>query len=257
VTADPPRADDRPADDTPGATPAPTILLERSGVVAIAKPAGLPTQAPPGIASVESWLRDRLPTGAYLGIPHRLDRAVSGVLLMARTPRAARKLSRQFERREVEKVYLAIVAPAAGAAWDDPAPREWVDRIAKIPDLPQARVVGADDGEGREAVTVARRVAELPSVTVDGSGGRLVVELRPRTGRMHQLRLQAATRGFPVVGDALYGGPGEPAPPRDAPIALHALRLRYLDPDDGGAVEVSAEVPESWPEGARGVATSG
>lgn len=76
----------------------PTILLERSGVVALAKPFGLATQAPAGFPSVESWLRDRLPVGAYLGVPHRLDRAVSGVLLMATTPRAARQLSRQFER---------------------------------------------------------------------------------------------------------------------------------------------------------------
>ena len=92
----------------------PAKLLERSGVVAIAKPSGLATQAPPGLPSVEAWLRGLLPAGAYLGVPHRLDRAVSGVLLMATTPRAARQLSRQFERRQITKTYVAILA--AGAA---------------------------------------------------------------------------------------------------------------------------------------------
>ena len=99
-----------------GVADLPTVLLERSGVVAIAKPFGLATQAPAGFPSVESWLRDRLPAGAYLGVPHRLDRAVSGVLLMATTPRAARQLSRQFERRQVTKTYVAIVAPGAAVS---------------------------------------------------------------------------------------------------------------------------------------------
>jgi len=90
------------------------VLFENNGVLAVCKPAGLPTQAPWGIESVESLIRrqkfqglfeeavalgrKRHP-GGFLGIPHRLDRAVSGVMLLASTPRAARQLSRQFERR--------------------------------------------------------------------------------------------------------------------------------------------------------------
>lgn len=225
----------------------PTILLERSGVVALAKPSGLATQAPPGLPSAESWLRGLLPSGAYLGIPHRLDRAVSGVLLMATTPRAARQLSRQFERREVTKTYVAIVAADAAARAGVGAAVEWRDRIAKLPDVARACVVDAEDPTGREAVTVARTLGEV-------APGRWLLELAPVTGRMHQLRVQAAARGMPVVGDTLYGGPPlddvAPADSRRLPIALHALRIRFRDPDAAGTIVVTATLPPFWPAAA-------
>ncbi len=231
----------------------PTKLLERSGVVALAKPSGLATQAPPGFPSVESWLRGLLPAGAYLGVPHRLDRAVSGVLLMATTPRAARQLSRQFERRQVTKTYVAIVAAADGTQLASGAAVEWRDRIAKRPDLAEACVVGPEDPAGKEAVTIARTLGEV-------APGRWLVELAPVTGRMHQLRVQAAARGMPVVGDTLYGGPMlsvgptletvGPADSRQQPIALHALSIRFCDPDAAGEIFVTAALPPHWPAAA-------
>lgn len=229
----------------------PLLLCERSGVVALAKPAGLATQAPPGVPSVESWLRGRLYGGdasGYVGVPHRLDRAVSGVLLMTTTPRAARKLSRQFERREVGKEYLAIVESRRGD-WPAAVAVEWRDRIEKIPDAARARIV--DAAAGREAVTRARLVRRLPG---NGVGPRLLLRLEPLTGRMHQLRVQAASRGWPIVGDLLYDDAANPlwaGPPdesvREPPIALHAERIRYRDPDDGGEVVAAAPPPAWWP----------
>lgn len=226
----------------------PSLLLERSGVVAILKPSGLATQAPPGLPSVESWLRDRLPAGAYLGVPHRLDRAVSGVLLMTTTPRAARQLSRQFERRQIGKTYVAILAAQTAPSGDV---IEWRDRIAKRPDIAAATVVGAEHADGREAVTVVRVLGQPES-------GRVLVELRPVTGRMHQLRVQAASRGMPVVGDVLYGGPafgveGEATTgegERERPIALHALAIRFRDPDSPEEIAVAAPPPGHWPAAA-------
>jgi 23S rRNA pseudouridine1911/1915/1917 synthase len=228
--------------------------------VAIAKPSGLATQAPPGLPSVEAWLRGLLPAGAYLGVPHRLDRAVSGVLLMATTPRAARQLSRQFERRQITKTYVAILAagaatnPVAGAAV------EWRDRIAKRPDVAEAHVVDADDPAGREAVTIARTLGEVAL-------GRWLVELAPVTGRMHQLRVQAAARGMPVCGDTLYGGPAlgggpaldgvDTADTRRQPIALHALSIRFRDPDADGEVVVTAALPPHWPAAAAALLPAG
>ncbi len=237
----------------------PVILCESSGVIAIAKPAGIATQAPPGIESVEAWLRRHLHGAAdrgYIGVPHRLDRAVSGVLLMTATPRAARKLSRQFERREIGKAYLAIVecrGAAAGAAWPpaDDAPDRWCDLVEKVPDEPRARLAAADSPTAREAVTTARLLARQPTV---GAAGRLVLELEPLTGRMHQLRLQAASRGMPIVGDGLYGDPADAgwchadgAEFREPPIALHAVRIRYADPDTGRESVVEAPLPDYWP----------
>ena len=232
----------------------PAKLLERSGVVAIAKPSGLATQAPPGLPSVEAWLRGLLPAGAYLGVPHRLDRAVSGVLLMATTPRAARQLSRQFERRQITKTYVAILAAGAATNPVAGATVEWRDRIAKRPDVAEARVVDADDPAGREAVTIARTLGEV-------APGRWLVALAPVTGRMHQLRVQAAARGMPVFGDTLYGGPAlggvDTADTRQQPIALHALSIRFRDPDADGEVVVTAALPPHWPAAAAALLPAG
>ncbi len=235
---------------------APRILFQRSGVVAIVKPAGLATQAPPGIASVESWLRDQLHAGSprsYLGVPHRLDRAVSGVLLMASTPRAARQLSRQFERRQVSKTYLALVSPAA----DPPAQLDtlaragsagvtWEDLLVKIPDAACTRLADATTPGARAAVT---RAVMLGPSGHDSSAW--LVQLEPVTGRMHQLRIQASVRGLPILGDVLYGGPSGWCPEtpnlREEPIALHAWQIRYRDPDTAEALTAEAELPDFWP----------
>jgi 23S rRNA-/tRNA-specific pseudouridylate synthase len=257
----------------------PRVIQEASGVVAVWKPAGLATQAPPGIPSAESWLRQKLhgeSSRGYLGVPHRLDRGVSGVLLFAATPRAARQLSRQFERRQIHKTYLALVACNAAAPdtietlvraaaeanghGDSLATGAvtWHDTIEKIPDEARARIVTAGGSGGREAVTRARLRRQL-------APDRLLLELSPVTGRMHQLRLQAAARGLPVVGDALYGcadagwsaavnpGTGSDQAGNDSrtrPIALHASRITYADPDTGVEVTVEATVPAYWPDSA-------
>jgi len=249
------------------------VIQEASGVVAVWKPAGLATQAPPGIPSAESWLRQELhgeSVRGYVGVPHRLDRGVSGVVLFAATPRAARKLSRQFERREVRKTYLAIVA--CGDAARETIERmsveavTWRDMLEKITDEARARIVPADEPGGREAVTLARLRCRLPS-------DRLLLELSPVTGRMHQLRLQAASRALPIVGDDLYGVADEvwmktPQPnilqanipqtgaavvpsaddPRMRPIALHACRITYADPDTRAEVTIEATLPTYWPK---------
>jgi 23S rRNA pseudouridine1911/1915/1917 synthase len=226
----------------------PLVLSRSAGVLALAKPAGLATQAPAGGDSVEAWVRRQVAGGpqAYVGVPHRLDRAVSGVLLMALTPRAARKLSRQFERREIGKAYVALVTESDAGP---PLDAEWRDLVEKVPDEPRARLAAAGSPAAREAVTVVRRVVRMPG---DDGRGRWLLELLPRSGRMHQLRLQAAVRGMPIVGDTLYGSPDgwEPAgaeDPRLAAIALHAWRITYRDPDSGREVTVEAPLPPTWP----------
>jgi len=240
----------------------PCELRSASGVVAVSKPSGLATQAPPGIESVESWLRGRLygtGPGGYLGIPHRLDRPVSGVLLMAATPRAARKLSRQFERRQVRKTYLAMVVPQGDKAREFVPPTgagaavEWRDLVEKVADEPWGRIAAGTSTDAREAVTLASTWLHLPAA----AGDRSIHRLEPLTGRMHQLRIQAAARGLPVAGDVLYGGSAD-APwghgTRDAAIALHAWRIAYADPDTGDEIVVTAPLPEAWPEAARAAA---
>jgi 23S rRNA pseudouridine1911/1915/1917 synthase len=230
----------------------PSVLRTGGGVVAVAKPAGLATQAPPGAASVEAWLRGTLPDGAYVGVPHRLDRAVSGVLLLAVTPRAARKLSRQFERREIAKTYLASLTGPGVDAVTSGQEATWRDWIVKIPDEPRARIAGADEPGARAAETRVRFLGRT-------GPGVLGVRLEPLTGRMHQLRVQAAARGLPIVGDTLYGASPEPtasAEPRRRPIALHAWRISYTDPDTGEIIRVEAPLPAGWPAGLAAAAMS-
>lgn len=228
----------------------PLIVGRWAGVVAIAKPAGLPTQAPPGIESVESWVRANVPLAraGYLGVPHRLDRAVSGILLLAETPRAARQLSRQFERRQIAKRYVAVLAtgggtrPVAGALWEDD--------LLKVPDEPRARLAAPGEAGARRATT---RVGAVEPVGEPAGSGPVVVILEPSTGRMHQLRVQSASRGHPVVGDELYGGPaidvgaGAGGDRRSLPILLHAWDIVWRDPDSDAPRCARAELPATWP----------
>lgn len=253
------------------------ILHDSGGVLAVAKPAGLATQAPAGVPSVESLVRERLfgaavaaaqsagrrrHPGGFLGVPHRLDRAVSGVLLLATTPRAARQLSRQFERREIRKTYLALATPTATSTLTRGMTFEWCDTIRKVADEPRAEIVPEGTTGGRVAITTGRVLpasdADPPPTGVPGlleeetlrpEAGTLLLQLEPLTGRMHQLRVQAASRGLPVVGDAIYGG----RPLGDAhseAIALHAWRITFRDPATGSETTVTCPPPASdpWPQ---------
>ena len=110
------------------------LLLEDGPVLAVNKTAGLLTQAPPGVPSLEAevkaWLKQRFdkPGNVYLGIPHRLDRAVSGVVLFTRNSKAAARLAEQFEQRQVRKIYWAVVE-----GWPDPADGELLVDPSTVP----------------------------------------------------------------------------------------------------------------------------
>ena len=229
------------------------VIFERNGVLAVNKPAGLPTQAPWGIESVESEMRrqkfhrrfeealasgETRHPGGFLGVPHRLDRAVSGVMLLALTPRAARQISRQFERRQIQKTYIAIVEPT-GAMSTSEDPFIWQDALRKVSGEPRVEVVKTHDSHAKPALTKGFVLAS--------SENRCVLKLHPETGRMHQLRIQAACRGMPIVNDALYGSASIEGieNTRHQPIALHAWSIEYDDPENKQRVAAYAPVPET------------
>ncbi len=226
-------------------TPEPVVLYEDNHCLALAKPAALLTQAPPGIPSLESlakqYLRERYhkPGNVYLGIPHRLDRPVSGVVLFARNTKAARRLAEQFQKRQVRKVYWAAVEgevrPGEGA---------WEDWLRKLPEESRSEVAAAGAERAKRAELRYRRLEAVP-------GGTLL-EVEPGTGRMHQIRVQAASRGWPVRGDVLYGAKlpfGPPAElPRDRAIALHARSLTFLHPIRYEPITLTAPLPDAWRE---------
>jgi 23S rRNA pseudouridine1911/1915/1917 synthase len=233
----------------------PVVLLEDNHCLAVAKPAPLLTQGRPasgypaaGLPSLEGWAKDYLrtkyakPGNVYLGVPHRLDRPVSGVVLFARNSKAAARLAEQFQRHQVTKVYWAIVDGTV-----DPAEGVWTDHLRKLPDEGRAEVVSAD--------TPGAKRAELRYRMLQPLDGGTLLELTPTTGRTHQLRVQAAARGLPIRGDALYGSGtpfGPPAElPRERVIALHARRLTFLHPIRYEPVTVTAPLPPYWPDPGR------
>ena len=221
----------------------PKVLYEEGPCLVVAKPAGILTQAPPGIDSMEqqvrAWIRQRKrKTGNfYLGVPHRLDRPVSGALAFARHVRACRRLSEQFAGRVVRKIYWAVVEGVL-----DSAAGEWHDWMRKIPGRAKSEIVAADHPDAREARLQYRLLGQTPA------GSLLKITLE--TGRMHQIRLQAAHRGFPILGDQLYGARlpfGEPhEDERLRSIGLHGRFLSFLHPMTHERVEVEAPLPAEW-----------
>ncbi len=221
------------------------VLYEDAHLIAVNKPAPLLTQAPPGVPNLEALVKASIkakyakPAGVYLGVPHRLDRPVSGVIVFARNTKAAQRVHKQFEERTPKKTYWAVVdgVPSPPAA-------EWEDWVRKVPEESRLERVGVGDAGAKLASLGVRVLTEV--------AGGSVVELSPRTGRMHQLRAQCGWRGHPVWGDAAYGSRIEFGPPaelpRDRVIALHARELIFEHPFTRQPLTVTAPVPEYWPK---------
>jgi 23S rRNA pseudouridine1911/1915/1917 synthase len=219
------------------------ILLEDNHCLAVAKPAGLLTQGPPGVPSLEAmvkaYIREKYhkPGNVYLGVPHRLDRPVSGVMLFARNSKAAGRLAEQFEKRQVEKTYWALVQSIV-----EPPEGTWQDWLRKVPEEARAEIAPEGTPEARPARLHYRRL----QTGADWS----LLEIELETGRMHQIRVQAASRGHPVLGDALYGSTRPFGPPtelsRDRLIALHARSLTFLHPLRYEPITLTAPLPETW-----------
>src|SRR4051794_2108088 len=183
------------------------ILYEDNHCLAIAKPSGLASAHFQGQEVtldrvVKEYLKDKYkkPGKVFLGIVHRLDKPVSGVLVFARNSKAAARLSAQFRDNSIEKTYWAVVD----------------DRLAGKPPGPALEPAGTfEDWLRKDPVRGGIRVVEphallakqalLHYVTRAEHDGLTLLELRPQTGRTHQLRVQLATRGRPIYGDSKYG----------------------------------------------------
>jgi 23S rRNA pseudouridine1911/1915/1917 synthase len=221
------------------------ILYDEGPCLIVNKPAGLLTQAPLGIDSLELRVKRFIKqregkTGEiYLGVPHRLDRPVSGAIVFARHVRAARRISEQFEGRTVKKTYWALV----GGTPTEPA-GTWIDHLQKIDGEPRTVVVDANHPEGKIAILHYRLLQTVPQ------GSLLEIELE--TGRTHQIRVQCASRGLPLLGDTLYGSPATFGPWSDDErarlISLHARSLQLKHPMTREPIHVVAPLPPLWGE---------
>lgn len=224
------------------------LLLEDGPLIAVNKPPGLLTEGVPEglptmVGEVKAWLKQKYEKdgNVYLGIPHRLDRATSGVLVFARNSKAAARIAEQFEKREVIKTYWAILE-------QPPEPAEGLleDWLLKKPEESRSEVVS----EG----TPGAKSARLQYRTLRSTRYGTLVEVELLTGRMHQIRIQFASRGWPVVGDTKYGAapwrldgehPDAPAS-FDQRCALHARSLTLFHPIRYERLTLEAVVPEYW-----------
>jgi len=177
------------------------------------------------------------PGNVYLGIVSRLDAPVTGIVLLARTSKAARRLSEQFRERLVKKTYLAFVEGQLTPRQDELV--DWLRKDERHRRMHVAPPESPADGAPSEAKLARLRYQRKKRVGDDS-----LLEVQLLTGRKHQIRVQLASRGHPILGDVKYGSRRKF--PRG--IALHAWRLIVEHPVRHEPLEIVAPIPTYWPE---------
>ncbi len=215
------------------------VIFQDEHILALAKPAGISSQGGHrGVNSLDELLGAFVKaSGSRPRLVHRLDRDTSGVLLTARTAPAAAFLGKAMMGRKVRKTYLAIAAPPKleprEGMIDAPLRRVEAGRESFV-EVVDIEAPGAQEALTRYRVLAANAEAAL-------------VELNPRTGRMHQLRVHLASRGAPIAGDPRYGGALALAGGSAPRLMLHAAALAFPHPG-GGTLRIEAPVPADFRE---------
>ena len=214
----------------------PTILFEDGHLIVLHKPAGIAVEVDKfGYASLEGWVREHLdqkpqPSNAILGIVHRIDRPVSGVVIMAKKKSVLVHLNEQFAKGAVAKTYYAVVSgtPQAGKV-------QLQHHLVKDPALKKAIVVPK---KNRKSVFVT-----LDYTVLQQKDNLTLLEVHPHSGKYHQIRAQLGAAGLPIVGDALYGSV---LPYHKDAIMLHAGKLTVVHPVTNETVTYVADFPADW-----------
>jgi len=219
------------------------ILHEDNHLLVVVKPAGLLTQGDgTGHQTLVDLAKDHIrrkyekPGNIYLGLVHRLDRPVSGVMVLARTSKAAARLSQQFRDETVRKQYLAVVHGCP-----DRGDGELIHYMGQRGDRERKTPIADSEFPGS-------REARLKWRVIDADFIRTVMVVEPVTGRRHQIRAQLAAMGHPIIGDRKYGSE-QALLHRE--IALHAWRVGFDHPVGGVPHTFTAPPPrqDPWPRG--------
>lgn len=212
------------------------IIFIDNHLIAVTKPAGLLTQPDRNtdeslIDQTRQWIKEKYnkPNNIFLGLVHRLDRNVSGVVLFARTSKAASRLSKQFREGTPKKNYRAIVL---GKLKEEHT--TLVHYLRKEKSL-RATVFP------RETPTAKR--SELSYEVINSLENKSLLEVSLSTGRFHQIRAQMAFIGHPIIGDVKYGAP-ESLPNQE--IALYAHKLVFSHPVSNEEITLTAPEPKTW-----------
>lgn len=211
------------------------VIYEDDSLIVVNKPAGLlavPLERNPAVPSVFDRLEERFRSHGKRRpfVVHRIDQDTSGLVVFAKDARAQKALADQFKRREPERVYWAVVHGRP-----DPPRGTWRDRLV----WDTRALIQKRAREGDEAISDYRVVESLRDASL--------IEVRLRTGRRNQIRIQAALRGHPLVGERRYVAEGGRV--RAIPFgrqALHAWRLTFRHPVDGRSIELEAPPPADF-----------
>ncbi|MGI9541735.1 MAG: RluA family pseudouridine synthase [Cyclobacteriaceae bacterium] len=210
------------------------VIYEDNHLLVINKPAGLLVQGDqtgdvPLVELGKQYLKEKYqkPGAVFLGVVHRLDRPVSGIVLMARTSKALGRMNQLFSNHEIEKVYLALVG--------------------QRPQLEEGELVQWLKKDHKKNKTKAfkkeipgSKKAILSYKLLKGDSKPYWLEIYPKTGRPHQIRVQLASLGCPIVGDLKYG---YPTPNKDKSICLHASKLTFVHPVKKETIVLQASSP--------------
>ena len=208
------------------------IVCEDNHLLVVVKPPNMPTQAdasgdPDLHSTMKQYIAERYqkPGAVYLGLVHRLDRPVGGLVVLAKTSKAADRLSEQVRKKTLARQYVAAVR---GCARDEAELNDW---LLKDERTNTVRSVAAGTPGAKDAKLVYRKVGE--------SGGLSLVRVKLFTGRSHQIRVQLSHSGFPIWGDARYGAgrPGEQ-------IALWGAHLGLVHPTKKEEMHFDALPPQ-------------
>lgn len=228
-------ADPEPLEIKPEAIPL-NIVFEDASLIVIDKPPGIVVHPAPGHSGgtlVNALLHhcdDLASIGGVErpGIVHRLDKDTSGLIVAAKTNACMQSLTRQFKERNIKKVYLALakgIFESQTGMIDTPIGRNKIHR----------KKMSTRTSAGREAQTRYEVLRQLDGFTY--------VQLFPKTGRTHQLRVHLASIGHPILGDRLYGGTLGPGLPQIARQALHAHQLELTHPVTGNLLQLESPLP--------------
>ena len=214
------------------------IIFEDNHLLVVNKPAGILVQSDrTGDESLLEMMKDYIkikynkPGNVFLGLPHRLDRPVSGVVVLAKTSKALERINEQFRQKSVNKIYWALTHSS---------PPEMEGKLSNwlIKDH-KRNIVSVAKKQKKDAVK-----AELEYQVIGKISDEHLVEIKLITGRFHQIRVQLKSVGCPIVGDVKYGF-GKPN--RDGSICLHARRIQLVHPVKKEPVLFEADLPEkNW-----------
>lgn len=216
----------------------PSILYEDNHLLALNKPAGWLVQGDKtGDPTLTDWgkayLKEKYakPGAVFLHPVHRIDRPVSGAVLFARTDKALSRLTTLFRDQKIQKTYIALTLNPP------PAPQgECRDYLIKDERINQSRIVSV-----KEAGRLNAKLCITSYQLLEKRNGLYVLQLSPRTGRPHQIRVQLAGMGCVILGDLKYGAPS--ALP-DASIGLHCRSMLFNHPVKGDSLLIEAAFPE-------------